>query len=152
MVDTPDDVLATIFEQAGKSKGPIPVCGKLNGARFIQTLVKYQGAWRLYINGEMLKASGLKVGDTANIEIEFDRRRPREVSMPELLKKALKGNPEAKAAFEKLAPYRQKEILRYLGFLKNDESIIRNTERVLRHLSGETSDAPHVLTRREKGD
>ena len=151
VVDPPPDMLAAIFEQAGKSKGPIPVCGNLNAAGFVQTLVKYKGAWRLYINGEMLKASGLKVGETAEIEIEFDPR-PREVPMPEIFKKALADNPAAQTAFQKLAPYRQKEILRYLGFLKNEASLLRNTDRVLRHLLGETSDALHALMRREKGD
>jgi hypothetical protein len=74
-----------VFAQAGKAKGPIPVRGTVNGADFIQTLIKYQGAWRLYINGQMLKDSGSKVGDTARFEIEFDPR-PRDVSMPSHLK------------------------------------------------------------------
>ncbi len=43
-VGIPEDVLSALFEQAGKSKGPIPVRGTLNGKRFVQTLVKYQGA------------------------------------------------------------------------------------------------------------
>ena len=78
VVDPPDNVLNAIFGQARRSKGPIRVCGLINGAGFIQTLIKYQGAWRLYINGEMLKAAGLIVGDTANVELKFDPR-PREV-------------------------------------------------------------------------
>jgi len=44
VVDVSEDVLRTIFEQAGRSKGPIPVRGRLNGAEFIQTLIKYEGA------------------------------------------------------------------------------------------------------------
>ena len=56
VVDLPDDVLSAIFAQAGRSKGPIPVRGRLNGAEFIQTLIKYEGAWRLYLNGPMRKA------------------------------------------------------------------------------------------------
>ncbi|MEI9935362.1 MAG: hypothetical protein WDM71_11065 [Ferruginibacter sp.] len=43
--------------QAGKDKGHIPVKGKLDGHAFIQTLVKYSGKWRLYLNGPMRKAS-----------------------------------------------------------------------------------------------
>ncbi|MEQ1764261.1 MAG: DUF1905 domain-containing protein, partial [Pyrinomonadaceae bacterium] len=85
IVDTPEEVLNAIFAKAGRSKGPVPVCGTINGARFLQTLVKYQGAWRLYINGPMLKDSGLSVGDIAKIEIEFDPQ-PREEPMPPKLK------------------------------------------------------------------
>ena len=123
VVDPPEDVLQALFEQAGKSKGPIPVCGRLNGAEFIQTLVKYQGAWRLYINDPMLKASGLKVGDTAHVEIEYDPRQ-RNVPMPKKFALALSKNKIAKEAFDSLPPSRQKEILRYLGSLKTDRKSV----------------------------
>src|SRR5262245_57771936 len=72
VVDPPEKVLKKIFEQAGRSSGPITVRGLLNGTKFIQTLVKYGGVWRLYINGPMLKKSGSALGDTVNIELEFD--------------------------------------------------------------------------------
>src|SRR5689334_6607280 len=97
VVDPPERVLRAIFEQAGKSRGPISVRGLLNGSEFIQTLVKYSGAWRLYINGPMLANSNLKVGDVANVEIEFDPR-PRDVPMPTALEKALRRDKTAKAA------------------------------------------------------
>ncbi len=47
----PARVLKAIFIQAGKEKGPIPVRGTIDGHPYIQTLVMYSGAWRLYING-----------------------------------------------------------------------------------------------------
>ncbi len=136
VVDPPDDVLSSIFKQARRSKGPIPVCGRVNGADYIQTLVKYAGAWRLYINGEMLGASGLKVGDIADIEIEFDSR-PRLMPMPVQLEKALENDLAAKDAFEKLPLSRQKEILRYLSSLKTAAVIDKNIERITRQLSGD---------------
>jgi hypothetical protein len=151
VVDPPDDVLQVLFKQAGKSTGPIPVYGKLNGAEFIQTLVKYLGAWRIYINGPMLNASGLKVGDTANVEIEFDPR-PRETPVPPKFAKALKQDKIAKAEYEKLSPSRKKEILRYLGFLKSEESLDRNIERVLAHLRDEDAETLHGLMRKKKDD
>lgn len=52
-MNVPEDVLQALFKQAGKATGPIPVRGTIDGKRFKQTLVKYQGAWRLCINGEM---------------------------------------------------------------------------------------------------
>jgi hypothetical protein len=137
VVDPPPDALNVVFEQAGKSKGPIPVRGKLNGADFIQTLVKYQGAWRLYINGEMLNDSELKVGNTADIEMEFDPR-PREVPMPSYLKAVLKKDKVAKKAFGDLSPSRQKEIFRYINSLRTEESITRNVEKIIRQMKGES--------------
>lgn len=133
VVDPPDSVLEAVFDQAGKSKGSIPVCGVLNGAPFTQTLVRFAGEWRLYINGEMLSASGLKVGDVANIEIEYDPR-PRDVAMPAELADALQKDKLARLAFEKLNPSRKKEISRYIGSLKSAEARARNVERVLKQL------------------
>jgi hypothetical protein len=149
VVDPPGDVLDAVFEQAGRSTGAIPVCGRLNGAAYLQTLVKYVGAWRLYINGEMLKASGLQVGDTADIEIDFDPR-PRTVPMPPMLQNALSKNKAAGAAFERLTPSRQKEILRYLGSLKTDESLRRNVEKVIVQLAGTGNEPPPVFMARKK--
>jgi hypothetical protein len=149
VVDVPDDVLQAIFEQAGRSKGPIPVRGFLNGAEFIQTLIKYEGGWRLYLNGEMRSAAGIDTGDIANVEIEYDPR-PREEPLPEKLAAALENNAVARAEFEKLSPSRKKEILRYLNSMKTEESLVRNIEKVIKHLVGEPTDKLHGLMRKEK--
>lgn len=147
VVDPPDDVLKAIFEQAAKDKGPIPVRGVLNGAPFVQTLVRYAGAWRLYINGPMLKDSGLTVGDIAKVEIEFDPR-PREAPMPPKLRAAFRKSATARKLFESLPPSRQKEILRYIGSLKSDESIERNVERVISQLLGGNEEPPAFMRKR----
>jgi hypothetical protein len=129
LVDPPERVLRNLFRQARKNKGPIPVAGTLNGAQFIQTLVKYQGAWRLYINGRMLKDSGLKVGDVARIDVEFDPR-PRRIGVPKKFADALKADSELRRRFDRLAPSRRKEILRYLNSLKSEEAVGRNVEKL----------------------
>jgi hypothetical protein len=41
----PDNVLKSIFQKAGKDRGPIPVRGTVQGKSFKQTLVKYAGYW-----------------------------------------------------------------------------------------------------------
>ena len=127
-VGIPEDVLESIFEQAGKSKGPIPVRGTVNGNQFTQTLVKYQGIWRLYINGPMREAAGIDVGDQADIRLEVDPR-PRTEPVHPKFTRALDRNRTAKIAFEKLVASRQKEILRYLNSLKTEESLDRNIEK-----------------------
>lgn len=131
----PASVLNALFTQSGKTKGPIPVRGTLNGKKYKQTLVKYSGKWRLYLNTPMREAAGIDVGDTANVKIEFDPA-SRIVPLHPGLAKVLSKNKTAKAAFEKLAPYRQKEISRYLGSLKSAEALERNIQKVLRHLAG----------------
>jgi len=134
----PAEELKQIFKQASKDKGPIPVRGELNGHPFIQTLVKFSGKWRLYLNGPMRKAAGIDVGDMAEVKLEFDPG-PREISMHPKLKIALDKNKKALAAFSKLPPSRQKEILRYIGFLKTEESVDKNIKRAIGFLSGKES-------------
>ena len=149
VVDPPEEVLQVIFKNAGRSKGPVPVRGRINGAEFIQTLVKYAGAWRLYINGPMLSGSDLAVGDVAEIEIEYDPR-PREVPMPQALAAALRKSKTARSAFDRLSPSRKKEIFKYLASLKTAGAVDRNIERVLSHLVGKETDGQYALMRRKK--
>ena len=147
VIDPPEDVMESVFAQAGMSKGPIPVRGEMNGTEFIQTLVKFRGAWRLYVNGPMLKNSGLVVGDHADVEIEFDPR-ARDVPIPTALAEALENDTPAAKAFYALSPSRRKEIFRYISSLKSTDAVAKNVERILRHLHGEKID--HVLTRQRR--
>ena len=147
VVDLPDGVLSAIFRQAAKNRGPIPVRGFLNGAEFTQTLVKYAGAWRLYINGPMLKDAGLSLGDTAKVGIEFDPR-PRKEQMPPKLEAEFRKNADARNAFEQLPPSRRKEILRYINSLKSDDSIKRNVARVISQLLGGSDEPPAFMRKR----
>src|SRR6187402_3050768 len=68
----PHTVLNSIFREANKEKGKIPVKIKIEGHEFIQTLIKYSGHWRLYLNTPMRKMAKKEVGETANFEIAFD--------------------------------------------------------------------------------
>lgn len=145
-VDPPAKILQYLFESARKEKGPIPVRGAIDGADFTQTLVKFQGGWRLYVNGEMLKSCGARVGDEVEIEIEFDLRR-RDVPMPVKLRDALKFDKKAKIAFGELSPSRQKEIFRYINSLRTEESIARNVEKILQQLKGKIVEKPLAVFR-----
>ena len=131
----PEDALHALFKQAGKSKSPLPVRGTLNGKKFKQTLVKFRGAWRLYLNILMRQDGGIDVDDNATFEIEHDPE-PRIVHIHPKFAGALLNNKVAKTAFENLLPSRQKEILRYLNSMKTDESFFRNVEKAIEYLSG----------------
>ena len=136
----PSSVLKYLFNKAGKDKGAIPVQLKIGGKDIIQNLVKYSGKWRMYLNGPMRKAAGKDVGDTIEIQIDFDPR-PRTTPIHPKLKKAFKEKPTARKAFEKLSPSRQKEILRYINFLKSEESVDKNVKKAIAHL---TSSKPFI--------
>ena len=131
----PASVLKELFKHAGKEKGTIPVCGTLNGQKYIQTLVKYSGKWRLYLNGVMREAAGIDVGDMANVKIKFDSK-DRTIPMHAKLQFAFTKNKKAKAVFDTLSPSRQKEIVRYISFLKSEESVDKNIKRAMEFLTG----------------
>lgn len=131
----PDLVLDEIFVQANKNRGPIPVKVFFGESEFLQNLVKYSGKWRLYLNGDMRMAAGKDVGDTVEIQIEFDDEE-RITPMPLKLKIALENNQKAKAVFERLSASRRKEIMRYINNLKSVESVDRNILRAIQFLLG----------------
>ena len=134
-VFVPGRILKNIFKQADKDKGPIPIRGTINGQPFKQTLVKYRGDWRLYINTTMLKNSPKRIGESVAIEVEFDPIN-RDIKPHPRLLLAFKENRKAKKIFDSLPPSRQKEIVRYISSLKTEESVIRNIKRAIDHLVG----------------
>ena len=134
-VPVPAAVLKAIFKQAEKDKGPIPVSGTIDGHAFIQTLVKYSGEWRLYLNGPMRKAAGKDVNDTAIFTLAYDAAE-RTIAMHPKLATAIAKNKAAQDVFDSLPPSLQKEIIRYIAHLKTEASIDRNIAKAIQFLLG----------------
>ena len=134
-VFVPDKILQQIFNQAGKSTGYIPINGTVIGKPYKQTLVKYKGEWRLYINTTMLKNSPKRIGETIEMTISFDPE-SREIEPPENFIKALAENPEAKAVFDNLPASKKLEIVRYLARLKTAIVLEKNIKRAINFLLG----------------
>jgi Bacteriocin-protection, YdeI or OmpD-Associated len=134
-VSAPVDILKAIFKQAGKEKGTFLLKERLMKKPCKQTLVRYEGEWRLYINTDMLKNSPKRIGEQVDISLEFD---PEERIIPihPKLSEALKENNRAATIFENLRPSRKLEIVRYLSFLKTEESVDRNVARIMDFLLG----------------
>ncbi|HCR49049.1 MAG TPA: YdeI/OmpD-associated family protein [Rhodothermales bacterium] len=135
-VPVPETILLELFVQAGKHKGPIPICGTINGKPFLQTLVRYQGDWRLYINETMLLKSPQRIGEIVHITISYDPNDRSVLPHPEFIA-ALDENPAAKLVFNQLSTSRKKEIIRYIAALKSEESVSRNVKRAIRFLLGQ---------------
>jgi hypothetical protein len=134
-VFVPEAVLKSVFAQANKDRGKIPVRLKIDGHEFTQTLIKYSGHWRLYLNTPMRKAAKKEVGAFATFELSFDPVE-REIPVNPKLEKALKGNQAAKEIFDHLRPSLQKEIVRYIAHLKTEESVDRNVDNAVQFLLG----------------
>jgi hypothetical protein len=131
----PENILTAIFKQAGKEKGPIPVKGTVNNNPYKQTLIKYRGYWRLYINTTMLKDSPNRIGETIELTISFDPAERKITPHPKFIK-ALEENSEAKTVFDGLSPSKKHEIIRYISFLKTEKSIDKNIDRAIDFLLG----------------
>jgi Bacteriocin-protection, YdeI or OmpD-Associated/Domain of unknown function (DUF1905) len=134
-VFVPEKILNALFEGSGKTKGPIRIKGTVNDVPYRQTLVKYSGEWRLYINTIMLASSPKRIGETLSITIALDIE-SREVQAPPKFLEQLNKNKIAKKAFESLPPSRRNEIVRYLANLKTESSLDKNIKRALAFLTG----------------
>ncbi len=137
-VFVPEKILKTLFAKAGKETAPIRIKGTVNEKSYKQSLVRYAGQWRLYINLQMLDNSPKRIGETIRVTIEYD---PEERTIPfhPKLKAALNNNKKAKQVFDELSPSRRAEVNKYISFLKTDESIDRNIKRAIGYLLGENT-------------
>jgi uncharacterized protein YdeI (YjbR/CyaY-like superfamily) len=134
-VFVPEEILDRLFVDAKKDKGKIPVAGTVNGKKYIQTLVKYSGAWRLYINNIMLPGAKNKVGERLKVAVRFDDA-DRSIVPHRKLVQALEKNKQAGDIFDSLAPSLQKEIVRYISFLKTETAIDENVKKAIGFLQG----------------
>lgn len=135
-VKVPDSITSKLTT----TKGYIPVKGTIQNHFFQQTLCPVKNeAYRLYVNGPMLKGANLKVGQTAHFVIEQDTlERNKNIDMPEAFKKKLEEN-KLLDAFLQLAPFRQKEICRYLKHLKTEKALNKNIDKMINVLKGKDS-------------
>ncbi|HTG65313.1 MAG TPA: YdeI/OmpD-associated family protein [Flavobacterium sp.] len=134
-VYVPEEILKHIFEKAEKAKGPIPVKGTVNSIPYTQTLMKFKGEWRLYINTKMLKNSPKRIGEQIEISISYDSEK-REIPIHPKLSEALAENEAANSVFQNLRPSLQHEIIRYIANLKTEESIDKNIPKAIAFLLG----------------
>jgi len=134
-VFVPKPILEELFREFGKEKGPIPIKGTINGKDYKQTLVKFSGEWRLYINTIMLPKSPSRIGEEVEISIAIDRS-DRTIHPHPKLVRALKENPKANEVFVGLAPSLQNEIVRYIANLKTEASVERNVVKAIGFLLG----------------
>lgn len=136
-ISLPLRVLNKIFTEAGKDKGKIPVKMTIDGHPFTQTLVRYSGEWRLYLNTPMRAAAKKETGNTASFTVVFNPDKKKSIKMHPQLSAALRKNTKAHKVFKQLAPSLQLEIIKYFSFLKTEESVERNSKKVIRYLLGD---------------
>jgi Bacteriocin-protection, YdeI or OmpD-Associated/Domain of unknown function (DUF1905) len=122
---------------------PMPVLVRINGkpARSwrINMMPAGNGAFYLYLHGDVRKAAATKVGDRVEAEVRFDERYRNGPlhPMPRAFAAALRREPAAAVSWRALTPSRKKEVLRYLAGLKSTAALERNIAKTVRVLAGE---------------
>jgi hypothetical protein len=108
-----------------------PVKVTVNGTPVPLRLARMGGENMIGFRKEIRTQLGVEIGDALHAIIERDDE-PREVAIPDELQQALDANPEAKRAFEKLAPSHRKEHARAVADAKRPQTRQKRIEAVLR--------------------
>ncbi|HZO78546.1 MAG TPA: YdeI/OmpD-associated family protein [Solirubrobacteraceae bacterium] len=125
-----DDQVAAIGEGAKR----FPVRATVNGYTWRTTVTRMRGEFLLGLNRAVRESAGVEAGDKVEVAIELDTD-PREVEIPQALARALSDDPDAQAAFERLAFTHRKEYARWVAEAKREETRDRRVARALQMLS-----------------
>src|ERR1700761_1716395 len=99
-----DEQVAAVGEGAKR----FPVVATVNGYTWRTSVSRMKGEFLLGLNREVREGAGVQAGDQVQVAVELDTA-PREVEVLEALATALAANPDAGAAFERLAFTHRKE-------------------------------------------
>src|SRR5213595_1124556 len=119
--------------EVGEGAKRFPVVATVNGYAWRTTVTRMHGEFLLGLNAAVREAAGVQAGDTVDVLIELDPA-PRAVEVPEGLAGALAADPDAKAAFERLAFTHRKEYARWIEEAKREETRDRRVARALEML------------------
>jgi hypothetical protein len=105
----------------GEGARRFPVVATVNGYTWRTSVARMGGEFLVGLNREARGGAGVQVGDEAEVTIELDQA-PREVEVPEALAAALAVDPQAAAAFERMAFTHRKEYARWIDEAKRPET------------------------------
>lgn len=126
------------------------VRGEVNGFAFRTSLFPdARGGYCVLVNRTMQRAAGVALGGTAEFLLEPDLE-PRPAELPDELAALLEEEPELLAWYEGLSEYTRREIGRWIGGVKTEESRMRRAqqmaERMLATMEAER-ELPPLLAR-----
>lgn len=99
-----------VVEALGAGKRPA-VTVTVGGHTYRSTIGSMGGRYLLPLSAENRAAAGVSAGDEVDVDVELDTA-PRVVAVPDDFAAALAADPQAKAAFDKLAySHQQRHVL-----------------------------------------
>jgi hypothetical protein len=128
-ITIPFDVPATFGTRAR-----VPVRGTINGFPYRSSIVPMGGKFMLAVNKELRAGARAAGGDTVSVTLERDDE-PRIITPPADLARALRANPAAEAAWDKLSYTHQKEHARAVEGAKRPETRVRRIEKAIQQLA-----------------
>jgi hypothetical protein len=114
----------------GEGAKRFPVVATVNGYTWRTSVARMGGEFLLGLNREVRQGAGVEAGDEVDVIIELDTA-PREVEVPPDLAEALAGDPEAKAAFDRMAFTHRKEYARWVTEAKREETRQRRVQQAV---------------------
>ena len=91
------------------------------------------GEFLVGLNRAVRQEAGVEAGDTVDVALELDTA-PREVVVPAALADALTADPDARAAFDRLAYTHRKEFAQWIDEAKRDDTRERRVVHALQML------------------
>lgn len=129
-IDIPFDV-----EKTFGTRGRVPVRGTLNGAPFRGSLFRMGGDCHfMVVNRHLRAAAGVSGGETVPVQLERDDE-PRTIDPPADFARALKGNKEAQATWDKLSYTHRREHVEHVEEAKRPETRLRRIEKSIQLLA-----------------
>ncbi|HYX41885.1 MAG TPA: YdeI/OmpD-associated family protein [Pyrinomonadaceae bacterium] len=114
-------------EKTFGTRARVPVRGTINGFPFRSSIFPMGGCHFMAVNREMRAGANVKGGDHVNIVMERDDK-PRLITPPLDLARALRLNKTAQAAWDKLSYTHQKEHVKAIEDAKRLETRQRRIE------------------------
>ena len=135
------DVPLEISSQLKSEKGYIRIKGQINGFDFTQTLVPVKNSpYRLFVNLIMMKGGKTALGEIASFAIEQNEvELVKMYAMPKVLSTILEKE-KLNNDFNSLSEARKKDILKYLSFIKTEETMMKNINKLIEKLKNKDKD------------
>jgi hypothetical protein len=106
------------------------VCGEMEGCSFRTSLFPAAGGgFFLLVNRRMQQEAGVGVGTAAEFLLQPDLE-PRPAELPDELAALMEGEPELRGWYDGLTEYMRREIGKWIGGVKSDDSRMRRAEQI----------------------
>jgi hypothetical protein len=128
------EVPPELVEQLGAGKRP-PVLVTVNGFRYPSTIASMGGRFLIPFSSDKRAATGIAGGDAIEVELGLDAA-PRVIEPTPDLAEALAANPDAAAAWERLAPSHRKAHVTAIEGAKAAETRARRVAAAVEKLAG----------------